>query len=802
MNHNEIQQILSILDTIHDYGNTSRVKKVIEKKENIDEFNPAFIIDFLMLGYLHQYFRDIVGLSKSQHYLKQPRNCNVGEFVNSKSTNKIVNLICKEFYYPTYGDKIIYRSPSPEETIKTILFEYLKEQNIIYSEKNTDWDNIKRSNCIKLKIGNKKEGTGIYSLENEDEQSELFYKKISYFYNQNVAFVADANKLNNKWFCINNKNYTKYHGLFIDYDGFKQISEQKGGGNYNTNSDNNDDNELYDCFRKEFQNYGLTQENGELLKLINLNVLNNKLEFISITLNKNKYIKKDFKINLDNKVDKNDPRGLSLFLLLFNEINKKTLGYLNFDKGDARSKNLEKDIKSIGYNALKSKYNIGLDLIEINNIDNKAAILKPVDFILTLFDLKRSMDYLYVKATYEANLKNLQDKYIFVSSDSSAVHYALLLNTPCILTPNVESNGDHFIILYNPQNKFQENNNIQQVIPLKTNTSKNNVLVNNAADIARSFIKIIEPVNPLNTLDNIKNLKTFVSDLSKNQCQTFINDYNSENEKITNPFTQRKVSKTNNIIKKLYDKCTKQILLEEEKEKEAQEFIKEIENEEQDERNENIIKIIKEGIQIKTISPSKHFGEVQIKTRLEKYNLTLEDFCVYLDRNKNDILVQEFNQKIILKSLSFKKVCPTFFKGGYNNTILETTDNSIDYLDKILSNKIPLKDLTLLCEVESPMYIFFNFYKSLNYEIEFFWFIVFKSLLFFTFGDDMDKKDCKRYIEMNIHKRELINIKNMNKTSNFYTTNSINKNDKNNILPLNRSLSITNEIYKDIINKK
>ncbi len=107
MNQNEIQQILSILDTIHDYGNTSRVKKVIEKKENIDEFNPAFIIDFLMLGYLHQYFRDIVGLSKSQHYLKQPRNCNVGEFVNSKSTNKIVNLICKEFYYPTYGDKII-----------------------------------------------------------------------------------------------------------------------------------------------------------------------------------------------------------------------------------------------------------------------------------------------------------------------------------------------------------------------------------------------------------------------------------------------------------------------------------------------------------------------------------------------------------------------------------------------------------------------------------------------------------------------------------------------------------------------
>ena len=58
----DIQLFVSLMDTIHDYGNMGRVKKEIEKSNTNQAFNPALIIDFLMLAYMHKNFRDILDI--------------------------------------------------------------------------------------------------------------------------------------------------------------------------------------------------------------------------------------------------------------------------------------------------------------------------------------------------------------------------------------------------------------------------------------------------------------------------------------------------------------------------------------------------------------------------------------------------------------------------------------------------------------------------------------------------------------------------------------------------------------------
>jgi DNA-binding transcriptional MerR regulator len=786
MNQNEIQKILSILDTVHDYGNTGRVNDVFKKKKMNTEFNPAFIIDFLILGYVHHYFKDIIGLSKSQHYLKDINNCNRTDYL--KSNTKIINLFCKNFYFPTYGDRIIYRSPSPETVSKSILFEYLKEKNIQYKEKVCEWNDLKKSNLIKLNLGNKKDGTGIYALEDIEEQASKLYTKLQYFYNaKELSYVTDANKMNNKWFCVSGQSYTHYKGIFSQFDSFKTKTQSGGMGKFDLDE--------YRCNEEEFQTYTLTEKGGELLKLTELYV--NKEDDLYTLEYKLDKSQKLIKLTEDDS-SKKDPRGLSLFLLLFNEINKKTLGYLSFNKGDAKKHNLEEDIKNIGYNALKDKYKIGLDLIDS---DKSIVLLKPKDFVLVLLDLKRSMDYLYVKAAYSANQNQNDKKYIFISSDRSAVYYSLLLNTPAILTPPKDDLGNRYIYLYNPTYK-KSNANVNTNVK---NNVKNNANVNvpkkeeslidaQPINVAKNFIQSIKIDDTYEILNKIKSLKTYINtDISSEDCKTFLEEYDDQStDKVTNPITKRQNAKTNVLIKKLYEKCSKEIknnVQKQQEKDEAEAFQKEQEKEEIDEMNKNIMSIIREGIKIKTNDSSKHFGESQIKTRLDKYNIKYPDFCDFLFKNSNNVIVKEFKKNVF--KTSAQKVCPGIISG------IKSGGNSDDYMDKALSIKIPLTNLDQICEVESPMYIFFQFYSQINQNIDFFWFIVFKSLLYFTFGDDMDKKDCQVFMNMSQNELRFVsNSPNINSTSvttnnmrNPSKQNTLAKNNINNLSLLTRSIS-------------
>jgi hypothetical protein len=71
--------------------------------------------------------------------------------------------------------------------------------------------------------------------------------------------------------------------------------------------------------------------------------------------------------------------------------------------------------------------------------------LSSIEFHHALYDLKRGMDYLPVKATRNANLEFSKNNmmYFYVSSDRLAIAYALLQGCPCIY---VEQGGNVFHI--------------------------------------------------------------------------------------------------------------------------------------------------------------------------------------------------------------------------------------------------------------------------------------------------------------------------------------------------------------------
>ena len=106
-----IQTFLTLLDTIHDYGNVSRATKVFQGKGDVEDkpkqeddgetnegdedtgtFNTAILIDFLMLGYMHNEFKRIIGIDLNQNYIVRPDDCDHITYKDpenaSKSTTK------------------------------------------------------------------------------------------------------------------------------------------------------------------------------------------------------------------------------------------------------------------------------------------------------------------------------------------------------------------------------------------------------------------------------------------------------------------------------------------------------------------------------------------------------------------------------------------------------------------------------------------------------------------------------------------------------------------------------------------
>jgi len=426
----DLQHFLSLMDTIHDYGNTGRTAKSISRKQLLEgedddkydeiesfTFNKAFLVDFLMLALIQNNFKDTIGLSKKQNYLTSRNNC-ASDKVNS---TPIAQNICSRFYFPTYEGKIVFRSPKPEAITKDILF----------ASKN-------------YKEGDTFETTINYtSLESKLGSIDKLFCEI--FKCKDVRYVLDANSLDNSIF--DNKIY---HGLFKDYDAAPNTRKY-------------DDALLLDLDKlpdlqksfKEFQEYELTKSNGELIFLENIRVVSENNEYIV------KYhYKTDYFIRLRRKdEEKKFSTGLSQFVQIINAINENTLGVQQLRKGS--KENLRIKLERVGIEVLHKRYSIFPDFIEFKDGSNgekeSTLFLNKSDFIMALFDFKRAMDYLYVKACHTANTSSSRaadTQYVFISSDRSAIYYAINLGCPCVLTLPVikygTRKGEQDIIVYNP----------------------------------------------------------------------------------------------------------------------------------------------------------------------------------------------------------------------------------------------------------------------------------------------------------------------------------------------------------------
>lgn len=446
---NKLQQFLSLMDTIHDYGNTSRTTKAIfsrndDPDNDIDDedevqtlsFNKAFLLDFLMLALLQQNFKDIIGLSTKQHYLINRKDCLSSKIFDALSAHEI----CYQFYYPTYEDNIVFRSPKPEKKTKDILFSTKmlpNNNNEIEITSFLDKSVVDFENNIVIKHN---------SFPTKDELIRTVQNVIQMVLeSDNLHFILDANCLDNKIF-----DSRVLTGLFVNFDAAPTGNKTQENNNaplkdlegLDFESQKKRDNDL---------KYVLTKADGELVLFDELgawveSVYGIYYRFKNIT----------YRVNLM-KENNAFAKGLSLFVQLINAINEKTLGVQKL--GPKTKDELQGRLERLGLQIILKKYSIYLEMYKnVTDESERDSILflERCDFIMALFDLKRAMDYLYVKACFEANRKDQKQsrKYVFVSSDKCAIYYALSLGCPCILTSPMTTKGsrkgEQVMTIYNP----------------------------------------------------------------------------------------------------------------------------------------------------------------------------------------------------------------------------------------------------------------------------------------------------------------------------------------------------------------
>jgi hypothetical protein len=746
-------QFMSLLDTIHDYGNIGRAENVFNRnqenednaantnsnsQEDISTSLNSILVDFVMLGYFHKYFRTILNLNDI--YVTQEEKCN-------QANSSFVNM-CKKFYFPTYADKLIFRSSNPEEIQKVLLFEELLKREITFDTSNIhniDNPDIIPKNYVLLNLGNKgveeKELKGkknqfvdindpinkahtengklkkkykIFTCEHVEKSSNnkiIFkYKNKSGLYNTNnpqdtlyqyllkflkcdrITFIRDANKIDkfiDDWKC--------YNGIFTKYDSFKRKIQTGGMPMVNSQSNSNNSNDAYSNIINEFQEYSLEKSQGELIFLDRVFVeydkqasefiLKSSIKETPITININRS---------SNTNSKKYPKGLSQFLMLFDEINRKTFGYKKISSIGKDKKNalLEK-IQKIGLKVIEFTYKITLKLDNEPNTNSQNKIqLPPDEFIKSLFDFKRAMDYLYVKACHSANTPGNMwynfpgkeqgftpdaeycktHKFVFVTGDRSAAAYSIYLGNPTIYTPVIPTTedakdeffchrGDHMVMIYNPMIKTSPRKNANG--NAKVN-AKNNADEEDDAD---------EDDKVLDIFNNIKNT-------------------NNTNAALSSLFGELHI--TNDIFETYKQNC---------------------------------------------------------KTFMEQKNLP------YKDRKRVLNVFNKGSNKTLDKINDKDKVdetereCRKFLgaaSGGGN-------------IAQTLSYKIPLNPVINFAEEGSPFYIFLHFYAQLEPQMTFFWFITYKTIFFICFGDDMDKADCETFVNVKQTRSQTNSVRNNSK---------------------------------------
>ena len=550
-------------------------------------YNPDNLIELIMLTFVHDAFRNSLGLSEGQRYINKTSDCSDPSFIkrnanNSTKTNSTGKDFCESIYQKTYPSNNLFKITGSLETkLKEVLLNANKDYVITDQ---ISWDEAIRTQSevspkfADINLGHKANKTGIFGLE-EDTQKIQFNDLISKaFSNKNIIFVYDSNGLNNEWI-----KHKRYKGMFVDYDSNNQdadTSTKKGGMAPPVKKVRPNANLISTSHPVEFQEYKLSKSKQEL----------GCLDEIKVQLEREEYVIQTTvggQVKFVNITQKS--KGLPMFLKLFDEINKKTLGYKTISTKDL-AKQLKEGLEMVGLKDLKKIYKI--TLADVDD-DQNYTRLKKEDFIRALFDFKRAMDYFYVKATLTANMREKRAvgentpqkrKFIFVSADLSAICYSIFLNNPCILTHNTKDglsmeifNPDEVYYNYDeiggePVAPKPNNSRSNQVQPQKsqnsspppsstkngsqagpskqpnTNNAKTTGLEKVYLDQLTALIKSLGTSVPKqiivseNGLSKDKGTKTF--DL-ETQCAEFIQMYENKDDKIPNPFGKNNMDKSN-----------------------------------------------------------------------------------------------------------------------------------------------------------------------------------------------------------------------------------------------------------------
>jgi hypothetical protein len=281
----------------------------------------------------------------------------------------------------------------------------------------------------------------IISIKKDINSIDLYKLCQTIYKTKKIIYILDANSFSIKPFCIkrtdtiiaqtnttfSQHNNTIFKGLFNAYElmQFKQVHDFgalhrfiKSQTTLKTPSSEDDT----DCVQVEdYFNYKLTKEKNELLFVDEIGVqmnINNRY-YLYRKINTNEFII-DFRSISGN-------RGVPLFATGLKDVLNLDLTY----------------IRNSALDIISKVFGIRMSNASRSNSSTNSIILNRYDYVYALFDFKRTMDYLQVKACIEGNKIYKDATYIFVSNDRLAIQYAILNNCPCLRTR--DEDGDLYI---------------------------------------------------------------------------------------------------------------------------------------------------------------------------------------------------------------------------------------------------------------------------------------------------------------------------------------------------------------------
>lgn len=432
MDREKAQLFLSIMDTLHDFTG-ARIKS-IEGGKMIHQMIEDMIIRLLRpeIDEVKAHLREHPAMEEMYGFL---------------------DMLHKERDY--YGVGNLIPPENVEASTKHMMYKYVLRDKVykpIYNAKrdlgtheaNNVWKNRENmyrdyhrymTDTIQINIGDKSENTGIFAIDGVSSQAKNLYDYLKMVYNANkIIYVPDANALGKDMLCITNMEHpTVYKGIFDQYD-FSNTSTSGGAPKKKPVEKANTTQSSSSCVKDEFQEYAISAKAHELFAL--------PVMHVSFDHSNNEYILKHRSIvNLE--FQKKQKAGVLLFVKCLLKL-RAYLGSLRYMTPDEK-RELEDELQSEAFNIINRIYSVQLNKDDMKDKD------KVRNYLLSLFDLKRSGDYLAVKACAEAN-KNAPEgtKFVFVSNDQLAILYALMQNIPCILTTLMGRKKDKlFLTIYN-----------------------------------------------------------------------------------------------------------------------------------------------------------------------------------------------------------------------------------------------------------------------------------------------------------------------------------------------------------------